>query len=41
MTLNLWIAVAIGAAGLALLALVFWGWQQGGLAIMQLGMSLC
>ncbi|WP_268945230.1 hypothetical protein [Pseudomonas sp. MM211] len=35
------IALAIGAAGLSLLAVIFWGWQQGGLAIMQLGMSLC
>jgi hypothetical protein len=24
-----------------LLALAWWGWQQGGLALMQLGMSLC
>ncbi|WP_280347876.1 hypothetical protein [Pseudomonas sp. BN414] len=24
-----------------LLALGWWGWQQGGLALMQLGMSLC
>ncbi|WP_256203042.1 hypothetical protein [Pseudomonas sp. URMO17WK12:I4] len=25
----------------ALLALVFWAWRAGGLAIMQLNMSLC
>ncbi|WP_269432934.1 MULTISPECIES: hypothetical protein [Pseudomonas] len=41
MTLRPWIATALGAAGLSLLALIFWGWHQGGLAIMQLGMSLC
>ncbi|MEQ9724841.1 hypothetical protein ABRP29_04310 [Pseudomonas sp. WHRI 8822A] len=33
--------VAAGASGLALLAVVFWAWRTGGLAIMQLGMSLC
>lgn len=26
---------------LLLLALVWWGWQQGGLALMQLGMGVC
>lgn len=26
---------------LMLLALVWWGWQQGGLALMQLGMGVC
>ncbi|MDQ0741597.1 hypothetical protein QF045_004457 [Pseudomonas sp. W4I3] len=29
------------AAGLILLLLAWWGWQQGGLALMQLGMSIC
>lgn len=24
-----------------LLALAWWGWHQGGLALLQLGMSLC
>jgi uncharacterized membrane protein YgaE (UPF0421/DUF939 family) len=29
-------------AGLALLlAMAWWGWQQGGLALLQLNMSLC
>ncbi len=28
------------AVGL-LLALAWWGWSQGGLALLQLGMSLC
>ncbi|WP_256858215.1 hypothetical protein [Pseudomonas lactucae] len=31
-----------GAAAIALLlALAWWGWQRGGLALMQLGMSIC
>lgn len=29
------------AAGLTLLLLAWWGWQHGGLALMQLGMSIC
>ncbi|MER2298173.1 MULTISPECIES: hypothetical protein [Pseudomonas] len=29
------------AALALLLALVWWGWQRGGLALMQLGMSVC
>lgn len=33
---------AVGTLLLVLfLALGWWGWQQGGLALMQLGMSLC
>ncbi|EZP65658.1 hypothetical protein ACVWXD_000732 [Pseudomonas sp. TE3911] len=28
-------------AGLILLVLAWWGWQRGGLALMQLGMSIC
>lgn len=28
-------------AGLILLILAWWGWQRGGLALMQLGMSIC
>ncbi|WP_311886253.1 MULTISPECIES: hypothetical protein [unclassified Pseudomonas] len=37
-----WPRLAITAlGGAALLALVWWGWQQGGLALMQLGMSIC
>jgi hypothetical protein len=38
-----WPRLAITALGAALLALalVWWGWQQGGLALMQLGMSIC
>ena len=31
----------LGAAACALLALAWWGWRQGGLALLQLGMSLC
>lgn len=28
-------------AFMALLALAWWGWQKGGLALMQLGMGVC
>lgn len=28
-------------AGLILMVLAWWGWQHGGLALMQLGMSIC
>ncbi|MEE1890420.1 MULTISPECIES: hypothetical protein [Pseudomonas] len=28
-------------ATVLVLALVWWGWHKGGLALMQLGMSLC
>jgi len=32
----------LGAAGAALLLLLaWWGWQHGGLALMQLGMAIC
>ncbi|WP_259740288.1 hypothetical protein [Pseudomonas brassicacearum] len=34
-----WLAAA--GAGALLLALVWWGWHQGGLALMQLGMGTC
>lgn len=27
--------------GVLLLALVWWGWQHGGLALLQLGMGVC
>ena len=33
-----WLAIA-GVIGLTLLA--WWGWQRGGLALMQLGMGVC
>lgn len=29
------------AAAVVLLLLAWWGWQHGGLALMQLGMSIC
>lgn len=38
---RLWPRLLITALGGALLALVWWGWHQGGLALMQLGMSIC
>lgn len=31
----------LAAAAIVLLALVWWGWHQGGLALMQLGMGGC
>ncbi len=31
----------VGAAAATLLLLAWWGWQRGGLALMQLGMSIC
>ena len=39
---SLQLAVAAMAAMLlGLLGLAWWGWQQGGLALLQLSMSLC
>jgi len=38
---SLWPRIAITLAGALLLAAVWWGWQRGGLALMQLGMSVC
>ncbi|BBV98608.1 hypothetical protein ACF8R4_09980 [Pseudomonas sp. FYR_2] len=31
----------LALAALALLVLVWWGWHQGGMALMQLGMGVC
>ncbi|WP_256573162.1 MULTISPECIES: hypothetical protein [Pseudomonas] len=31
----------LAAAALALLALIWWGWQQSGLAFLQLGLGIC
>ncbi|WP_256574712.1 MULTISPECIES: hypothetical protein [Pseudomonas] len=36
-----WPQIVITALGAALLALVWWGWHRGGLALMQLGMGAC
>lgn len=33
--------LAVVAVLLALLGLAWWGWQQGGLALLQLNMSVC
>ncbi|WP_454564909.1 hypothetical protein [Pseudomonas sp. AIG] len=38
---RLWPRIVVTALGAAVLALVWWGWHQGGLALMQLGMSIC
>lgn len=34
-----WVSLLLGAG--LVIALVMWGWRQGGLALLQLGMSLC
>ena len=31
----------LALVALLLLALIWWGWHQGGLALMQLGMGVC
>lgn len=38
---RIWPRVALAASGALLLSLVWWGWHQGGLALMQLGMGVC
>ncbi len=38
---SLWPQMAAIGVGLLLLALAWWGWHQGGLALMQLGMGAC
>jgi hypothetical protein len=38
---SLWPRMAAIALGVMLLALAWWGWRQGGLALMQLGMGAC
>ncbi|MFJ2548301.1 hypothetical protein ACIOVF_17735 [Pseudomonas sp. NPDC087612] len=35
------IGSVLGLAALLLLALAWWGWHEGGLALMQLGMGVC
>ena len=36
-----WLRVGAVCVALALLALVWWGWHQGGLALMQFGLGAC
>lgn len=36
----LWLVIA-SALLLALLALAWWGWQRGGLALLQMGLGTC
>ncbi|MEB0045320.1 MULTISPECIES: hypothetical protein [unclassified Pseudomonas] len=38
---NLWPQIAVIASCVLLLALAWWGWHRGGLALMQLGMGAC
>ncbi|EST16045.1 MULTISPECIES: hypothetical protein [Pseudomonas] len=35
------IRMALAVAALLLLTLVWWGWHEGGMALMQLGMGVC
>ncbi len=35
------IRTCLAIAGLLLLALIGWGWLQGGLAVLQLGVGIC
>jgi hypothetical protein len=38
---TLWPRIVLIVGGALLLAMVWWGWQRGGLALMQLGMGAC
>ncbi|WP_417662563.1 hypothetical protein [Pseudomonas sp.] len=35
------IRAGLAIAGLLLLGLIWWGWHQGGLAVLQLGVGIC
>ena len=39
--MNRYLIRGLLAIAALLLALVWWGWHQGGMALMQLGMSVC
>ncbi len=41
MSLRFWLGAGLALATAALLALSWWGWQQGGLALLQLGVGIC
>ncbi|WPC07223.1 hypothetical protein SBP02_13265 [Pseudomonas benzenivorans] len=41
MSARLWAGAGLVLAGAALLALSWWGWQQGGLDLLQLGVGIC
>ncbi|MES2871847.1 MAG: hypothetical protein V4749_19995 [Pseudomonadota bacterium] len=38
---SIWVRLGAVGAGFLLVALAWWGWHQGGLALMQLGMGTC
>jgi hypothetical protein len=41
MSARYWLGGGLCLAATALLALTWWGWQQGGLAFLQLGVGIC
>ncbi len=41
MSRRLCLGAGLAVLGGALLALIWWGWQQGGLALLQLGLGSC
>ena len=41
MSSRLWLGAGLLLAVAALLALSWWGWRQGGLALLQLGLGAC
>ena len=41
MSTKAWLGAGLLLAGAAVLALIVWGWRQGGLAVLQLGLGAC
>lgn len=41
MKVHPWLAAGLLLGSALVLGLIAWGWRQGGLAVLQLGMSLC
>ena len=39
--MRLWLGGGLALLGGGLLALIWWGWHQGGLAFLQLGVGIC
>lgn len=36
-----WLGASLALGAAAVLGLIWWGWQQGGLAFLQLGLGVC